>query len=62
MSTTNEAPASRVKAKDIAAHYKVAERTVYKWKDDGLIPFIKIGKSVRFDMQAVVEAIEGKPS
>lgn len=61
MSTNTEGSQDRVTAQDIAKRYKVSPRAVLHWKDKGLIPHIKIGKTVRFDMQAVVAAIEGKP-
>ena len=53
-------PKPRVRARDIAKHYGVCERAVFAWKDQGKIPYIKIGKTIRFDFDAVVEAIEGK--
>ena len=54
------AEARRVRARVIADHYSVTERCVLTWKDQGRIPHIKIGKCVRFDFAAVIEAIEGK--
>jgi hypothetical protein len=49
----------RVRAKVIADRYNVTERCVLQWGDSGKIPRIKIGKTVRFDFNAVVAAIEG---
>ena len=49
-----------VRARDIAKRYDVTERSVFNWKDAGKIPFIQIGKIIRFDLDAVIEAIEGK--
>lgn len=49
-----------VRANVIADHYDVTERCVLYWKDKGLIPFVKINQTVRFDFEKVKEAIEGK--
>lgn len=56
--STTEKP--RVRAKVIADRYDVTERCVFNWKDAGKIPFIQIGKTIRFDLDAVIAAIEGK--
>lgn len=37
-------------AKDIACYLGVSEDAVRKWTQRGYIPFIKLGKSLRFDM------------
>jgi len=50
----------RVRASMIAKRYDVSERCVRNWAETGIIPSIRIGKTVRFDMEAVIEAIEGK--
>lgn len=55
---TNNEP--RVRAKVIADRYGVTERCVLQWGETGRIPRIKIGKTVRFNLALVVEAIEGK--
>ncbi|MBK1884392.1 helix-turn-helix domain-containing protein [Luteolibacter pohnpeiensis] len=60
MKTSTTSETNWVKARDIARRYNVTERAVYGWKDEGRIPHIKIGKVVRFDLDAVIEAIEGK--
>lgn len=42
---------------DIAEMLKVARSTVYKFKDMGM-PFIKIGKTIRFKDEEVIKWIE----
>ena len=37
-------------AKEIACYLGVSEDAVRKWASRGYIPFIKLGKSLRFDM------------
>ncbi len=44
----------------IASRYDVTERAVRKWAEEGKIPSIRIGKTLRFDLAAVIAAIEGK--
>lgn len=42
---------------DVAKMLKVARSTVYKFKEMGM-PFIKIGKTIRFNEAAVIEWLE----
>ena len=45
--------------KEIAAHYKVSVPTIDRLMTQGL-PFTKIGKSVRFDLETVEKWLEDK--
>lgn len=58
-STTPATSKALVRARVIAKRYDVSERCVLKWKDEGRIPFVKIGKTVRFDLDKVVATLEG---
>jgi excisionase family DNA binding protein len=42
-------------AKEIGEYLKLTESTIYKLVANGDIPGFKIGKSWRFDMEAIVE-------
>lgn len=53
-------PADRVTREVIAKKYGVTPQTVSNWAKAGRIPFIKIAGSIRFDLAAVIEAVEGK--
>jgi excisionase family DNA binding protein len=44
-------------AADIARAYSVSVRTVREWQAQRRIPFLKIGKIVRFDAEAVAKAL-----
>ena len=59
---SNQTPPAKkwVRVKEVAARYSVTDRAVYAWKAEGKIPFLQIGKTLRFDMEAVIEALEGK--
>lgn len=43
--------------KEIADKLKVAEITIHKWRAENGMPFLRIGRSVRFDEQKVIEWI-----
>ena len=43
---------------DVAKMLKVARSTIYRFKDTGM-PFIKIGKTIRFKEDDVIEWVEG---
>jgi len=47
-------------AKDIASYLGVSEDAVRKWALRGYIPFIKLGKSLRFDMIKVEAWLKNK--
>ena len=42
--------------KDLMNKYQVASATIYRWRQEGM-PYMKIGKSVRFDEEKVDEWI-----
>jgi len=43
--------------KAAAEHFNVSQRTFYSWMNNGVIPYVRIGRSVRFKLSAVDEAI-----
>src|SRR5205823_14600058 len=43
--------------KQAAEHFNVSPRTFYSWMKNGVIPYVRIGRSVRFKLSAVDEAI-----
>jgi len=58
MSNTNtKAPTSLHDKKQIARHCNVSERCIDNWLRDRLIPYRKIGKLVRFDIDEVNDAL-----
>jgi excisionase family DNA binding protein len=40
-----------------AEHFNVSQRTFYSWMKKGVIPYVRRGRSVRFQLSAVDEAI-----
>jgi len=55
-----------LRKKDLVRLHKVCERTVNYWIDRGWLPYIKLGKSVRFlpsDVEEFIKSrrIGGKP-
>ena len=43
---------------DLSKAIKTSTRTIDTWREDGIIPFIKIGGVVRFDLAKVMAALE----
>lgn len=46
-------PRRIVKVKELAAYIQMSEITIRKWCSADTIPHIKIGKSVRFDLDII---------
>ena len=42
---------------DLAHHLKVCRRQLYNWRKSGLIPYLKLGKAVRFRLVDVEAAL-----
>ena len=38
---------------DVAAAWQVSPRTIRMWQQDGSIPYLKLGRLVRFDPQVM---------
>ena len=43
--------------KEVAEHLGISQRTLYNWMERRLIPYMRIGRSVRFKLSEVDEAI-----
>ena len=61
MKTTRK-PEPLMKAVAVAEFLDVHRATVYRKARNGEIPFITIGKAMRFDLTAVLEALESNLS
>jgi hypothetical protein len=42
----------------LAAHLKICRRQLYTWRMSGIVPYLKIGKAVRFRAADVANALE----
>jgi excisionase family DNA binding protein len=49
-----------ITTKQLCEFLRVTEPTIIRWRKKGKIPFMQIGSSVRFDLSAVVSALEVK--
>lgn len=58
LNDTKERPL--VKAAEIAKRYSITPAVVYRWAKLGKIPSVTFQGTVRFDLAAVCETIEGK--
>jgi len=45
-------------AQDVCAAYQVSRRTLGKWCAERRIPYIKLGRAVRFRPEAVAKALQ----
>jgi excisionase family DNA binding protein len=44
--------------KEMAAYLRIKPRQLFNWRADGLVPFIRIGRAVRYRRSAVDTALE----
>lgn len=51
--------AKLISAAKIAVLYGVHQQTIRKWATDGTIPSVQHGQQIRFDAEAVADALEG---
>ena len=49
-------------AKEISTYLGVSEESIRKWTLRGKIPFVKLGKSLRFDMIKIESWVKAKES
>jgi len=47
-----------LKAQEVADYVKVSVSTVWRWKTEGKLPFIKVGNVVRFKAEEVDKFIK----
>jgi excisionase family DNA binding protein len=48
--------------KEMAAYLRIKPRQLFNWRADGLVPFIRIGRAIRYRRGAVDAAIEAMSS
>ncbi|MEI5985917.1 MULTISPECIES: excisionase family DNA-binding protein [Sphingobacterium] len=46
-----------VKAEDVCSHFKISNSTLQRMKKSGSIPFVKYGKTYRFNIDEVQQAL-----
>lgn len=49
-----------LKTEEVAEMLAVSPRTIRSWKYRGVIPFIKVGRAVRFNASAIARWLERK--
>jgi excisionase family DNA binding protein len=47
-----------LRQKELADELHVSERLIRKWQENRVIPFIKVGRAVLFDLTKVLAALE----
>jgi len=43
---------------EVAEFFRVSKASVYRWAERGLLPAIKMGRTVRFNVETVKKALE----
>jgi excisionase family DNA binding protein len=49
-----------IRPDELARGLKVAQGTVYAWVDRGLIPYLRLGKCIRFEPKDIKEWLMGR--
>ncbi|HEY0055410.1 MAG TPA: helix-turn-helix domain-containing protein [Pedobacter sp.] len=44
--------------KELCAFLNLSEPTIIRWRQKGKIPYLQIGSAIRYDLNAVVSALE----
>jgi excisionase family DNA binding protein len=57
LSAASSIPARKITRKELAAHCGLSLRTIDELTRNGLLPFFKIGKSIRYDLPEVEAAL-----
>ena len=52
-----EPPVNKMTKRDVAREWQTCERTVNTWMDRGIIPYLKVGRLVRFERTEVEAAL-----
>ena len=56
---TDRAVQGLLRKRELAARLAISKRTLDVWCAQGRVPFLKIGRTVRFRMSDVLEALNG---
>lgn len=52
-------PSKLINSEELAKALSVSIYSIRKWRHEGKIPCYKLGKSVRYDVAEVIEALQG---
>lgn len=51
-----------INQRELCTFLGLTEPTVIRWRKKGKIPFMQIGSAIRYDVNTVIEALEGGKS
>jgi PTS system nitrogen regulatory IIA component len=54
-SSSEVEPERLLTVRDVAKWFKVHEKTVYEWAERGKLPFIRLGKRLRFQADDILQ-------
>jgi excisionase family DNA binding protein len=58
VATNNRASVGLFRKKELAQQLAISKRTLDVWMQKGRIPFLKVGRSVRFRLSDVLEKLQ----
>ena len=58
--TRFDAPPSYMSEREAAAYLKVSVRCMITWRNNGLLPYFRIGRSIRYSRQQIDRALEDR--
>jgi excisionase family DNA binding protein len=50
-------PSSLMSEREVALYLKVSARTIVNWRQRGIIPFFRIGRTIRYSREQVDRAL-----
>ncbi len=53
----NDSPGPLMSEREVAAYLKVSTRTIIDWRQRGIIPFFRIGRSIRYSREQIDRAL-----
>ncbi len=59
-SVNSSAPPEIIDTKTLLSRLDLSEPTVIRYRQKGVIPFLQVGSTIRYDYQKVLEALEKK--
>ena len=53
-------PGPLMSEREVAVYLKVSARTIIDWRQRGIIPFFRIGRSIRYSREQIDRALLGR--
>jgi excisionase family DNA binding protein len=57
MARNDNSPGPLMSEREVAEYLKVSTRTIVNWKQRGIIPFFRIGRTIRYSREQIDQAL-----